>query len=138
MENFEFKILEYCEESMLIEKEQYYCELYKPRYNMIYPKQDTIYNKEVKDRHKESCKKSWENRSEESKNNTLNNLKLGKGGRKDKMKIKAINVSTLEELEFDSLKEASEYLNISVSSISQILNPNHKRKNTKGYTFLKI
>lgn len=138
IENFEFIVLEECDEISLIEREQYYVDLYKPKYNMINPKQDVVYNNIVKENHIQSCKKAWVNRSEVSKEKALNNLKLGVGGRLDKVKVLAINIETCEEIVFNSVREASAKLNIPASSISQIMNPSHIRKQSKGYVFKKI
>lgn len=33
--NFSFEILEYCEKSLAIKREQYYIDLYKPEYNIL-------------------------------------------------------------------------------------------------------
>ena len=44
-------------------------------------------------------------------------------------------VSDGTEMFFDSLNKAGKHLDIPISSISQILNPNHTRKQSKGYRF---
>jgi plasmid maintenance system antidote protein VapI len=49
-------------------------------------------------------------------------------------KIKAINIKTQKECVFDSMKEASEELNIAESSISEICNKKN-RITAKGYLF---
>lgn len=50
-------------------------------------------------------------------------------------KVMAINLSNGVSIKFDSLFEAEKILGIPRSSISQILNTNHPRKQSKGYTF---
>lgn len=133
IDNFLFEVIELCQENELIERETFYYEYFKPKYCMVSPKQDILnYDRE---KHKQSCMEAWNNKSEENKIKTLNNLKLGVGGRFDKKGVVAININDGTETEFESLMKASEILNIPRSSISQILNENHKRKQSKGYTF---
>ena len=74
-------------------------------------------------------------------NKAWDNLKKGWGNEsfiKNQIKakkVKSINVSDGTEMFFDSLNQASKHLGIPTSSISQILNPNHTRKQSKGYKF---
>ena len=137
IENFKFEVLEYCDEDILIEREQYYYDLYNPKYCMIPPRQDFEKPETIKEYHRQKCKEAWTALDEKTKNKIYDNLKLGTGGRKEKVKIIAINIETEQKLEFESLLQASTILNIARSSISQILNPNHTRKQSKGYTFIR-
>lgn len=140
VENFKFEILEVCETSDLNFKEKYYYDLYSPVYCMIDPLENPTQSFKLdKDIFKEKCRKGWVNRSAESKNITLENLKDGstsKGSNKfESKKIVSIKLLSKEERFFNSLLEAERILGIPRSSISQILNKNHSRKSSKGYTF---
>lgn len=140
IENFEFKVLELCEENERIALEQKYYELYKPKYNEIEPAQNPMECKSVREKQKEKCKNAWKQHSEETKNKIMANLK--KGWEEHSIatinppkKVKAIRTSDNVIMIFDSLSEAGRKLDIPKSSICQVLNPNHIRKQAKGYKF---
>lgn len=141
IENFEFEVLETCEDSEKIILEQKYYKKLNPRYNEIEPNKNLSENPSIAKKRKNSCKKSWKTRSEQSRQKALDNLKKGWGNEsfiKNQIKakkVKSINVSDGTEMFFDSLNQASKHLGIPTSSISQILNPNHTRKQSKGYKF---
>lgn len=135
IENFKFEILELCSPEELIEIETKYYNIYNPIYCMQSPKQDF---KCFMGDWKQKCRERWIKRSRESKEKALINLSKYKGGRINKTPIIAIHISTQKEIMFDSLYSAEKQLEISRSSISQILNPNHNRKSAKGYTFKRL
>lgn len=141
IENFEFEVLETCEDSEKIILEQKYYKKLNPRYNEIEPNKNLSENPSIAKKRKNSCKESWKTRSEQSRQKALDNLKKGWGNEsfiKNQIKakkVKSINVSDGTEMFFDSLNQASKHLGIPKSSISQILNPNHTRKQSKGYKF---
>ena len=131
VDNFKFEVLEECPVELLTEREQWYYDKMKPSYNIIRPKDNPMHNKEVVKKMKESAKKSWANK--QSRKKSLKNLKNN-----DKFPPKsvvAINLETGESEVFKSGYEAEKKLGVSRSSISQILNPEHKRTRSKGYTF---
>lgn len=133
--NFEFVILETCSDKDKIDLERHYYKSLSPEYNSRFP---SDYEQTMdKDEHREACKKAWEERSFQEKDRIMQNLKLGPGGHPARQ-ICAINEATGEKTIFPSLNEASKILNIPRSSISQILNPNHKRIRSKGYTFTTV
>lgn len=140
LDNFSFVVLELCEQEQLIELEQKYYELCKPKYNEIEPTQNPMECKSVREKQKNESKNSWNQHSDETKNKIMVNLK--KGWEKYPItkinppkKIKAIRTSDNEVVFFDSLSEAGRKLNIPPSSICQVLNPTHARKQSKGYKF---
>ena len=141
IENFEFEVLETCVDSERILLEQKYYKKLNPRYNEIEPNKNPMENPAVAKKAKIACKKAWKTRSEQSKQKAWDNLKKGWGNESfinnqiQAKKVKSISVSDGTEMLFDSLSEASRYLDIPRSSISQILNPNHARKQSKGYKF---
>ena len=141
IENFEFEVLELCEDSEKIMLEQKYYKKLNPRYNSIEPNTNPMENPNVLKNHKTVCKEVWKNKSEQSKQKALDNLKKGWGNESfinnqiPAKKVKSISVTDGTEMFFDSLSEAGRYLDIPTSSISQILNPNHIRKQSKGYKF---
>ena len=121
--------------------EQKYYKKLNPRYNQIEPIENPMENPTVRKKAKIACKNAWNTRSEQSKQKALDNLKKGWGSesfinnRIQAKKVKSISVSDGTEMFFDSLNEAGKHLDIPRSSISQILNPNHNRKQSKGYRF---
>lgn len=141
IENFEFEVLETCVDSEKIILEQKYYKKLNPRYNEIEPKENPMENPAVRAKAKAASKKAWKKRSEQSKQKALDNLKKGWGNESfvrnqfQAKKVKSISVSDGTEMFFDSLNEAGKYLGIPRSSISQILNPGHTRKQSKGYKF---
>lgn len=110
-DNFEFDILEYCEEHLLPIKEMYYIELYKNNYNII----QSIDNRqnfpqEMKDKMKQS--------------------KINKGLT---VSIYSYNINTQEIIKWNSIKECSRTLNLDRRVIQKILKG--KKYSYKGYIF---
>ena len=134
-----FEILEVCAEEKLIEREQYFYELLKPKYNSIQPNENPMLNNEIKLKHKKILKEywdNWDNTEYIASYEQIENLKkVSIKTRYNKKKIIAINIITGEEKEFESMYLAEKELGIKRSSISQILNKNHTRKRSKNYTF---
>lgn len=135
IENFEFEVIEECRENDLLERERHYYELIKPKYNLISPITNPMDNDKVQVKHKVACRQSWGNKKDDIKKKSLDNLVKGEGYKFNKKRVKAINIETLEEFIFNSMYEAENKLKINRSSISQILNRNHNRKQSKGFTF---
>lgn len=141
IENFEFRILELCPEDNRIELEQKYYDMLLPKYNEIEPAQNPMECESVKLKQKIGCKSAWQNSREDKKQKILANLQKGWAEhsiiqKNPPKKVKAIRISDNETFLFDSMSDAGKKLNIPVSSISQIINPNHARKQTKGYRFV--
>lgn len=110
-DNFEFNILEYCEESLLPTKEMYYIELYKSNYNII----QSIDNRqnfpqEMKDKMKQS--------------------KINKGLT---VSIYSYNINTQEIIKWDSIKECSTTLKLNRRAIQNVLK--NKCSQYKGFKF---
>lgn len=137
--SFKFEVIEECKQHELITREQYYYDLLKPKYNNIKPSENPMDNPNVLKKHMVKCKKSWLNRSDTAKEHAFENLKKGADSTNSNKfqcrKIKAIKLITGEDIVFESLYEAEKELSIPRSSISQILNDNHIRKQSKGYKF---
>ena len=124
IENFEFSILEECKEECLTDRETYWYLKLKPKYNKIAPFENPMNNEEVKKHHNDRCKESFANRDDFKKSKSLENLELNR----KTYPVKVVDKETGDKIIFDSLKEASEYTKVPKSTISQILNPNHRRK----------
>lgn len=141
IENFSFSVLELCKEEQLIELEQKHYSIYNPTYNNIQPIENPSCNEEIKKKIKQECKNSFARHSEETKEKIFRNLQKGReseGFNAKKYaprKIRAIKLSDGSTQEFDSLYQAEIKIGVSRSSICQILSENHKRKQSKGYTF---
>lgn len=141
IENFSFAILELCQEEQLIELEQKYYSIYNPIYNNIQPKENPACNEKIKKKIRQECKKSFARHSKETKKKIYMNLQKGReseGFNAKKYaprKIRAIKLSDRSTQEFDSLYQAEKKIGVPRSSIYQILCKNHKRKQSKGYTF---
>lgn len=109
--NFQFDVLEYCEESLLPSKEMYYIELYKNNYNIIQSidnRQD--FPQEMKDKMKQS--------------------KIHKGLT---VSIYSYNINTQEITKWDSIKECSNTLDLNRRMIQKILKD--KKHSYKGFRF---
>lgn len=139
LDNFSFQILEECICEDLLERERFYFDLFEPRYNCYRPIEYPLSNQEVKDKHranvKAGAKKAWESKSDSSKRISLSNLENGTKWKYIKRRVKAINIETGEESVFESLYKAAQSLNTSRSTICQVLNPNHPKKQSRGYVF---
>lgn len=140
IENFKFEVLELCEEKHLAEKEQKFYEKFNPEYNKKQPK-DCIMAEETRYKIKESMKESFRNYGEDKKKKIYENLRMGQNtdGFIEKKyapkKIRAIKISNMEEVIFDSLYQAEKELGIPRSSICQVMSKKHSRKQAKGYLF---
>ena len=138
-DNFSFEVLEECEIEELIDRERYYYNLLKPKFNRICPRGNPKRRPVLKAMKPRKCKIVRKEESEESKAKTLENKKKGSasaGSNKFKcLPIKAIELKTGNVTIFNSLYEAEKSLSIQRASISQILNENHARKQAKGYRF---
>ena len=110
-DNFQFDILEYCEESLLPTREMYFIELHRNNYNII----QSIDNRqnfpqEMKDKMKQS--------------------KINKGLT---VLIYSYNINTQEIIKWDSIKECSNTLNLNRRVIQKILKD--KKYSYKGFQF---
>ena len=109
--NFSLPILEYCEPSKLIDKEQYYIDLLKPEYNILYVAGSRLGHKP----------------SEETKQIISNTLK----NRLTKLlPIKITNIETNIVRSFANNQEAAKHLGISVRTLG--------RYKSEGKILLKI
>lgn len=110
-DNFQFDVIEYCEESLLPTKEMYYIELYKNNYNII----QSIDNRQnfpqkMRDKMKQS--------------------KIDKGLT---VSIYSYNLNTQEIIKWDSIKECSNTLNFNRRAIQNVLK--NKSSQYKGFKF---
>jgi len=117
--NFKCFVLEYCEEIVLIEKEQYYINLFNSEYNIT---KEIIRNI----RNINSCLKQSITRKELFKN------KLLKIHNAKKIKVYHKNGKYINS--FNSIRETCKELNIDKDSITRILNGKYKQ--CKNYIFL--
>lgn len=141
IENFSFAVLELCKEEQRIEIEQKYYSVCNPRYNNVQPAENPACNEEIRRKIKQECKKSFAKHSEETKEKININLQKGRESegfnakKYTSRKVRAVRLSDGSMQEFDSLYQAETEIGVSRSSICQILSKNHKRKQSKGYTF---
>lgn len=106
-DNFEFSVLEYCDESLLSIKEMYYIELYKNNYNII----QSIDNRQ--------------NFSQEMRHK-MRQSKITKGLT---VSIYSYNTETQEIIKWDSIKECAKKLNLVRRSIQKSLKRRLLHKN---------
>ena len=144
LENFKFEILELCDENELIHVEQKHYEINNHAYNKKEPRKCVLLDRELRKKIKANSKKSFREHDEETKHKIYNNLKKGwntesfLNQKYEKKMVKATNLSNGEEQLFESLYKAEKQLGIARSSISQILDDSHPRKQSKGYTFERV
>lgn len=113
-------IIDICEESLLIEKEEYWIDLVKPTYNKVFKnltRPACSYNQETKDRISQSVK---------------NAHKKGLLNCNRKQILVYLNDGSFYK-EFNSIKECSEFTKTGLSSIRRCLVCKHKQAN--GYQF---
>ena len=94
---FKFKVLEYCEQEILIKKEQYYIDTLKPKYNIYLIAGSSL-----------GSKRSEETKEKNRKYALINNIKPPEETWKDKQKgVYKLDKNTLEIIEYyDSLSSA--------------------------------
>nr|QCW06925.1 hypothetical protein [Drechslerella brochopaga] len=139
---FKLIILEYCEPSSALEREQYYINRDLPEYNILKVAGSSI-----------GFKRSEETRNKISNANKgrvlsaisrakisaskLGSIRSEKAGIPSQ-KILVIDILTNETKEFESIGATARYLNINQSTISNYLRLNQKKPYKKRYIFKKI
>lgn len=111
IKNFTFEILEECKKDMLLDRERYWYELYKPEYNMMYPerKPGTIF------KHTEEAKKkiSRNNAKYWSGKKLPDSMiqKIIEGNKNKRISVIMLNKDTEEPIkEFNGICNALRYL----------------------------
>lgn len=129
--NFSYEILEYCDKNNVLEREQYYIDLIKPKYNIAEVARSTLGYKHTQ----ESLAKMRDFvLSDEVRNRKMLSTVNATAGRK--ITIVAENINTNEKSEYLSLTEAGKALGVSKASVSQpLLN---KRLIKKTYLITKV
>jgi hypothetical protein len=114
--NFALEILEYCEVTKLLEREQYYLDLLKPEYNIVEIAGSTLGYKHTE----ESLKKMREfvltAEIRERKALSTENATAAR-----RISIIVENIKTNEILKYVSLTEAASALGVSKAAVSQAL-----------------
>jgi hypothetical protein len=113
--NFSLEIIEYCELSNLIEREQYYIDLLKPEYNIEKvagrpPKLD--FTEELRAKISASIKEKWQDK---------NYYALLSSSIPTSQKILVIDLTSETEVSFFSIREAGKVLGIDRRSIAKYL-----------------
>lgn len=107
-ENFDLEILEYCEEKFLIEKEQFYIDLYKPEYNIC-----KIAGSLLGFRHSPETLLKFKNRTSVTSHTT-----------------NIINIYDNSVIKYSSVRSAAKDIGISHTTMLRYINNNKIIKNT--------
>lgn len=151
--SFKLEILEYCDISTVIEREQYYLDILKPGYNIL-----KIAGSRLGTKQSEKTKKLISNASKLHRHSkeTIERIRIANMGRKHSKKtieymrmvhlkrkhseahpLRVINNKTGEVKLFISIRQAAKFIDISYSSISVYLRKN-KVYIRKGYSITRI
>lgn len=134
--NFSIDILEYCEPSVLIEREQYYIDILKPEYNILKNAGSRLGSKQSEET-RQLISNALKNRifSDKSKEKMKISVKLGLGTKSSffgitptietinrisltkSLSVKIMNIETNTEKYFSNNAEAAKYLEIGVSTL---------------------
>jgi group I intron endonuclease len=151
--NFNLEILEYCDSSELLTREQYYFDLLNPEYNILKNAYSSLgYKHSAESRAKMSASTLGRIFSEEHKtkisaamksialgrnknHNSISNLTLG---RRKMIKISVLDLETNISTVYNYIGAAAKALNIHHSIISAYFNRNQIKPYKKRYVFTKI
>jgi NUMOD1 domain len=112
--NFQLEILEYCEPSNCIEREQYYIDLFKPEYNILKKASSPLGYK-----HSEVAIRKISASLIGNKRSLGRNKPIGSG--KSAILLKVFNIETEETKIYPSISEAAKALGVNVGSIRNYL-----------------
>lgn len=129
--NFELIILEYCDITVLINKEQHYIDFYKPYYNIL-----KIAGSSIGFKHSEETLIKFRNRelTEEHRENLKNhlqklNIELNK---KKSIKVEIFDLYTNINHSYDSIRDAAKAINSNIKTFN-IQEKNNKDNNIIPY-----
>ena len=125
--SFKLEILEYCEPSVLIKREQYYLDNLKPEYNVL-----KIAGSMLGFKHSEYTKKLFSITRLGRICSETTRLKLSVNNHKS-IPIILTNIKTGNIFKFSSISKAAQFLDVSETSVRKFLKLN---KSYKGYTII--
>lgn len=127
--NFEFTIIEYCNDSNILEREQYYIDNLKPEYNICKIAGNCLgvkHSEETINKRAESLKKVWKDKNlgiSKTKQLALQSLNKNSAIRKEKEQR---NIQIIEDLKSGIRQDAlSKKYNLSPSAITQLKKKNN-------------
>lgn len=123
--NFTLEILENCKKNNVLEREQYYIDLFKPEYNIVVEGGSTLGYKHIS----ESLAKmrNFVLSDEVRKRKALSTINATVAR---KISIIVENIKTKEKSNYTSLTEAGKAIGVSIASVSQALINNRLLKKT--------
>ena len=123
-DNFEFIILENCEENKLLEKEQYYLDTLKPEYNICKIAGNCAgvkHSMETIEKRRNSLIKFWENKELKTTHSKYGRSKKKKQNTLIRQQKEQRNLQIIDELKAGIRQDViAEKYNLSTSSITQI------------------
>jgi hypothetical protein len=123
--NFMLEIFEYCDKDIVLKREQYYMDMFKPKYNIVDMAGSTLGYKHTS----ESIAKMRDFvLSEETRKIKALSTLNATNARKTSILVK--NINTNDESQYSSLTEAGKALDVSKASVSQALLNNRLIKKT--------
>ena len=125
--SFKLEILEYCEKSVLIKREQYYLDNLKPEYNVL-----KIAGSMLGFKHSEYTKKLFRTTRLSRLCSETTRLKLSINNHKS-IPVILTNIKTGNILKFPSISKAAQFLNVSETTVRKFIKLN---KSYKGYIII--
>lgn len=128
--SFNLEVIEYCDKTDLIEKEQYYIDLLKPKYNIL-----NLAGSSLGFKHKEETRKliSINNTKEKhpffGKNHNEKSIRLMSINSSKAKPVTVINTKTNEKSMYNSNVSASKFLGVSEWTVRKCKNNNKLYKN---------
>ena len=130
--NFRLEILEYCEQSATILREQYYLDLLKPDYNLFKIAGSSLghkHSQETKDKISDALKGDKHPRFGKAR-------PVGSGRLSQAIEVTDIKNNTTTT--YDSMRDAARALNIKLSRISMYFSRDQQKPYKGIYTFKKV
>jgi excinuclease UvrABC nuclease subunit len=122
LDNFSLDILEYCSSKNVIEREQYYMDLYKPKYNVLKKAGSSIgYIHSEQSLAKMRSRVVSEDTLNKMRNRRQSELTKAKISKANGISVKIIDINSEEIRIFNSKEKAGKYLKISGASISRYI-----------------
>lgn len=125
--SFKLEILEYCEQSVLIKKEQYYLDNLKPEYNVL-----KIAGSMLGFKHSDYTKKLFRITRLGRLCSETTRLKLSINNHKS-IPVILTNIKTGNILKFSSISKAAQFLDVSETTVRKFIKLN---KSYKGYIII--
>lgn len=122
LDNFTLEILEYCSPELVLSKEQYYLDLYKPEYNILKVAGSSKgYKHTPESKMRKSSRVVSEKTLKKMSLRVQSDLTRNKISTSLGISVQVLDITNEEGIVFESKKSAAEYLNTSDSTVGRYI-----------------